>query len=193
MDLSVKSHEAVRAISVEKFSVKVTDGDVTFIFERDFEKPLGAVTVRINGFELVPFTLAFNNANEAMSSPMLMEHILLTAPSSAKYKHVMAKATERLADYLREQNQLAAETNVCDIELRYQTIIKDVCKAFGDKSVAFLPNLVFKVDIPMEEIAFIEMIIAIEDVFCIEVSDEELDGGITYGRLLDIIKKDKDD
>jgi len=196
MGLSLQLHDALKEIYIKKYKMIVCDTDVSIVFERDFDYLDGKVEVIVGEFALPALIFPFSSAKDVIESNTLIEHLNSSLHKTGQSQSLIDAIKTLLPELMKADGSYAPETNsvatVCDVERKLQKILKGNVPGFSGDEIAFHPTLNFMSELDVEEIHFVEMIMAVEMEFNIEIEDDDLEDNIrdvTYGCLLDVVKK----
>ncbi|MFT8496413.1 acyl carrier protein [Leuconostoc pseudomesenteroides] len=72
-------------------------------------------------------------------------------------------------------------------ETIYNMLVDEIAERFNVKRDTITPNLNFLTDIDADSIDFVELVLEVEDMFNVEISDEDAENLVTLQQTVDYI------
>ena len=184
MSSVLKQHDAVQEVYIKKLKLEAEGTPVTVTFERDYNEKSGIVSFEVKNTFLPDMRFEFTNMFDAIRDKQLKNKLLFAAQTNQS--RVLIEALDyKLQEYADEYDTDFMSSVSNDVKDTIERELKKaIAKATGVDKTALTSASVFRKDIPMDELGFVEMIMSIEEMLSIEFDDDNLEGDISYGRLL---------
>ena len=184
MSSVLKQHDAVQEVYIKKLKLEAEGTPVTVTFERDYNEKSGIVSFEVKNTFFPDIRFEFTNMFDAIRDKQLKNKLLFAAQTNQS--RVLIEALDyKLQEYADEYDTDFMSSVSNDVKDTIERELKKaIAKATGVDKTALTSASVFRKDIPMDELGFVEMIMSIEEMLSIEFDDDNLKGDISYGRLL---------
>jgi acyl carrier protein len=184
MSSVLKQHDAVQEVYIKKLKLEAEGTPVTVTFERDYNEKSGIVSFEVKNTFFPDIRFEFTNMFDAIRDKQLKNKLLFAAQTNQS--RVLIEALDyKLQEYADEYDTDFMSSVSNDVKDTIERELKKaIAKATGVDKTALTSASVFRKDIPMDELGFVEMIMSIEEMLSIEFDDDNLEGDISYGRLL---------
>tara|TARA_R110001583_G_scaffold161109_1_gene313012 strand:- start:4698 stop:5291 length:594 start_codon:yes stop_codon:yes gene_type:complete len=189
MELLSKLHEAVVEFESKKYSIDVDGTNVLFKFEKAVGALSGTAKLNIEGSNVIKVEYDFDCVEDLVLSDSFTAESLIGGEEffGRDLKDLVYRGVALLKQYLSPEF-IDGVGRLSDVEADYQKLIKEYISDHSANSISFHPSLVFKKDIVCDELNFIELVMAIENSFKVDLPDDSMEGDVTYGDILRIIQ-----